>query len=119
MTDVIEYVLSGELHDTSFAQVHRALLELGAPIRVHHDVEFEWIEPDVDVEIYVEDPSRPGVWYLLRGSVGSDRQTALDRTRALSRCLERHDIVYRLELDVEAADGEHLLTVCHPRFPDA
>jgi len=119
MTSVDEFILSGELRDTSFQQVQRALIELGAPIRVLHDVELEWIEPDVDVLIYLDELSQPGVWYLLRGSVGNDRQRALDRTRALSRCLERHDIVYRLELDVDAADGEHLLTVCHPRFPGA
>jgi hypothetical protein len=119
VNDVIEFVLSGELHDASFQRVHQALVELGASIRFHHDVELAWLEPDVDVELYLDDPSRPGVWDLLRGSVGSDRQAAIDRAHALSRSLERHDIVYHLELDVEAADGEHLLTMCHPRFPDS
>jgi hypothetical protein len=117
MSDAVEFVLSGELHNTSFQQVHGALLELGVPIRVHHDLELEWTEPDVDVQIYLDELSRPGVWYLLHGAVGSDRQAALDRARALSGSLERHDIVYRLELDVDAVDGEHMLTVCHPRFP--
>lgn len=112
-----EYTLSASIRDTSPAALSDALARLTPSVRKHHDIDFEWCAPDMDLNFEaVTTSTRGSLEYLVSGYFTCPQDEALRRCLQLADALQHADIVYRIELDDEEADN-NLLTQAHPGFP--
>ena len=100
------FVLSGDIRVTTFFTVQTSLAVLGPVITVHHDIDFDWCEPEaVDVTF---ESSRPlggrNLDYVVRGTIDDQLDAAIAGVRRTAETLDRHDVAYRFELDCNDGD---------------
>lgn len=111
-----EYTVSASIRNTSHAALKGALAHLTPSVGEHHDIDFEWRAPDMDVNFEAVNTSTPGdaLDYLVSGYFTCPQGEALRRCLQLADAPQHADIVYRIDLDDE---DDNLLTQAHRGFP--